>query len=123
MANNEERFCNHCGSETLFFLESDLIWYCDECGNPFDSEPVMDMDSDEYQDALEEFEEEFGEAIYCRHCGNFITVEDALEDEICGICGEQIDEEQLENKGYSYDEEAGWIKDEEEADDEDDDER
>ena len=114
MANNEEKFCKHCGKNFLFFLQSDFIWYCDECDNPFDSNPVMDMDSNEYLKALEEFEEENGEAVYCKHCGNFITLDEALNEDICPICGDEIDSEQLEDKGYTYDEDKGlWIKDNE----------
>lgn len=74
MANNEERFCKHCNRERLFFLGSDLIWYCDECGN-------------------------------------FVSIKEALEWENCPICGEELDMEQLEKKGYAYDEAKGeWMK-------------
>jgi ribosomal protein L37AE/L43A len=118
MANNEERYCNHCERETTFYLGSDLIWECDDCGNPFGSQPIMDTDSQEFEDALEEFEEENGESIYCTNCGNFSTIKESLENEVCPICAEELDEAQLENKGYEFDEKkAEWFKAEEEDSD------
>lgn len=100
MANNEERYCEHCGRNTIFFLESDLIWYCDDCGNPYGSHPLIR--DEELEDELEEFEEENGPAVYCETCGNFVCVEDILEDAICPYCADDLDRE-LENKGYVYD--------------------
>ncbi|MBR3771847.1 MAG: hypothetical protein IKL07_06225 [Clostridium sp.] len=103
MPNNEERFCEHCNKKTTFFWESDLIWYCDECGKPFGSYPLIR--EEELEDALEEFEEHYGSAVYCGTCGNFVCVEDIIEDAICPYCADELDLE-LENKGYIYDEEA-----------------
>ena len=103
MANNEERFCEHCNKNTTFFLESDLIWYCDECGKPFGSYPLIK--DEELEDALEEFEEHYGPAVYCGTCGNFVCVEDMIEDAICPYCAEELDLE-LEEKGYLFDEET-----------------
>lgn len=100
MPNNEERFCEHCKRETTFFLESDLIWYCDDCGKPFGSFPLLY--DEELEVALDEFEEEFGPAIYCASCGNFVLVEEIIEDAICPYCAEILESE-LEDKGFVYD--------------------
>lgn len=37
MADNQEMYCRHCGKNTLFTLESDRLWYCDECENIYES--------------------------------------------------------------------------------------
>lgn len=111
MANNKECFCNHCNKETTFYLESDLIWYCDECDNPLDSFPIMD--DDELESELVEFEENYGEAVYCRTCGNFVLLEDILNEPICPYCTDELDIE-LERKGYTYDSDSdSYIKDRE----------
>lgn len=107
MANNEERYCEHCKRNTLFFWESDLIWYCDECGNPFGSHPLIR--DKELEEALDEFEEEFGPAVYCETCGNFVCVDEILEESICPYCADTLDME-LERKGYVYDDETETYK-------------
>ena len=113
MANNEERFCNHCKKETTFYQESDLIWYCDECENPYGSEPLSDMNSDEFNENLEAFEEENGPSIYCKICGNFIPIESILSTDCCPVCSEEIDESQMEEKGYELNDDCEWVKIEE----------
>lgn len=104
MANNEERFCNICNRETLFTLGSDMLWYCDECDNVFESNHTMcEEDIDEL---LLEFEEENGESVLCKSCNNFVVVESVLEEGICYICQNDLDDE-LTEKGYIYNEEEG----------------
>lgn len=46
MANNREMYCEHCGRDTLFFQESDMLWYCDECDHVYGSIP----DDDDFWD-------------------------------------------------------------------------
>lgn len=113
MANNEDRYCNHCKRETTFYQESDMLWYCDECENPYGSEPLLDINSDEFEELLEEFEENNGPSIYCKNCGKFITIESAISDNCCSTCGEEIDESQMENNGYVLDDNCEWVKIEE----------
>lgn len=100
MANNEERYCKVCGRTTLFFLESDLLWYCDECDNVFGTNDTVE-ESD-----FDEFEDEKGESLVCPSCKNFVAVKDVLGDGMCPICLEELDNE-LEAKGYTYDESKG----------------
>lgn len=101
MTNNEERFCNICNKYTLFILESDLLWYCDECDSVFGSNSTWDKD--ELDEAIKEFESDNGDAILCSHCNNLVAIKKVLDDGICLICGEEVDEE-LEKRGYIYDE-------------------
>lgn len=98
MANNEERFCEVCGRTTLFCLQSDLLWYCDECDNVWGTNNIVE-DAD-----FAELEDEEGIFLKCPLCNNFITIEDILDDGMCPICFEELDYE-LETRGYIYDEE------------------
>lgn len=86
MVNNQEFFCNHCRRNTTFYLESDLLWYCDECGNVLHSIPdEIEEDDDEY--FMDEMEQE---VIKCPFCNNLIA-EDELEDGyLCPICYEDL---------------------------------
>lgn len=97
MANNEERYCKVCRRITIFFQESDLLWYCDECDNVFGTNDTVD-ESD-----FDEFEGDNGESLICPSCKNFIVVEDVMGNGMCPICLEELDDE-LESKGYSYNE-------------------
>ena len=106
MANNEELYCNHCRKVTTFFLESDLIWYCDECDKPLHSYPILE--TDEIEEELQEFEEEYGLAVYCATCGNFVLIEDIDETQICPFCADDITPA-LEKHNLYYDEEKACI--------------
>lgn len=95
MTNNEERYCKVCGRETLFFLDSDLLWYCDECGSVFGANPKINQeDMDDY--FLEDNDEE---TLICKTCYNIILIEDVLEEGLCPICFNDLDME-LSEKGY-----------------------
>lgn len=97
MANCEEFFCNHCKRETMFFLQSDLLWYCDECENVLGSWPIE-----------EEFEEvdieEDVVVIKCPNCNNLVNVDELEGDYLCPICFEDLGYT-MEKMGYFYDEE------------------
>lgn len=109
MANNAEFFCNHCGHHTAFYLQSDLIWYCDICGHPLNSYP--ELDDTDIEEELSEFESEYGKAVYCRTCGNFIVLKDIDEAEICPYCADDISME-LERKHVHFDTKQGkFVKD------------
>lgn len=90
MTNNQEMFCRHCRRITMFTLESDLLWYCDECGNVFDSIPDG-FDEDDI------WEEIIGEVIKCPFCNNLIEVEKLEDGYLCPICFEDLSD-------YFYDE-------------------
>lgn len=82
MSNNQEFFCNHCNRNTIFFLESDMLWYCDDCGNVLDSLP---MESElEEDDTLIENEQSL--VIRCKGCNNVISVDSLVEDTLCPVC-------------------------------------
>lgn len=106
MANNQEFFCNHCKKTTLFFLESDLLWYCDECDNVLDSIPAEDIE-DEYEEELIEQASENDEVIFrCPHCRKLVSL-DTLEDGyLCPVCFDDLSD-RVDSLGYEYDEESG----------------
>lgn len=87
MANNQEMYCRHCKEMTLFFLESDLLWHCDECGNVYDSIP---------DDEIEEMEDGYfddydvGEVIKCPCCNNLIEMDDLEDGYLCPVCFEDL---------------------------------
>lgn len=84
MPNNQEFYCKHCGKETLFFLESDMLWYCDECGHVLDSIP-----DDEH-----EFEDEVDlPVVRCSSCNNLVRVDEIVDGQYCPICYEDLSEE------------------------------
>ena len=105
MTNNKASYCKVCGKETTFCLESDMLWYCDECEYVEDANIGFEND-EEFQEKLEEFEIENGEAIYCKHCNNFCILKDVLENGSCPICSEELESE-LDKKGYAYCEDSG----------------
>lgn len=56
MVNNRVMYCTYCKRATLFILESDLLWYCDECGNLAENQPYDEEEED--FDSKEDEEEE-----------------------------------------------------------------
>ena len=115
MSNNEERYCHHCNKETLFMWNSDRIWYCEECGKPYGSYPIMDMETQEFQDSLADYEEENGPSVYCTDCGNFHTVEEILDScfHLCPISGDDWNNcviGQMNQKGYVMNDTGEWKK-------------
>ena len=115
MANNQEMYCVHCRENTLFFLESDLLWHCDECGNVYGSIPAdedfedeeswdEDFEDEESEDEDyadedfwdEDFEDEelwdgdIGEVIKCRYCNNLVAVDDLVDGYLCPICFDDL---------------------------------
>lgn len=95
MVNNREMYCEHCKRTTLFFLESDLLWYCDECGNVAESHPYDESEEEEFESREEEEEE----MIRCPFCNNLIIIESLTDGVICPVCYEDLSGE-LESKGY-----------------------
>lgn len=98
MANCEDFFCNHCKRETMFFLQSDLLWYCDECGNVLGSWP-----DDEVEDTFWESDED-EIIVKCPSCNNIVNIDSLEGDYLCPVCFESLGDE-LEKLGYIYDEE------------------
>lgn len=105
MANTKEAFCKVCNDQRDFFLESDFLWHCDECENVEDANSGFE-DEEEYLEALEAFEDEYGEAVYCKSCKNFNVLENILEEGVCKVCFDELGSV-LEVKGYSYCDEKG----------------
>lgn len=101
MANCKYLFCGHCKCETLFILQSDLLWYCDECDNVSGSYPKDEID-DLYCD--EDFTLDDVDIIRCPECGKFINVYGLDNDYLCPDCFEDLGSE-LEKIGYVYNEE------------------
>lgn len=91
MTNNQEFFCNHCKRETLFFLESDLLWYCDECGNVLDSIPKEEQDSEDELGYELEIELDMP-VIRCPVCNNLVRVDEVVDGLYCPICFEDLSE-------------------------------
>ena len=96
MANCEEFYCNHCKCETVFYLQSDLLWYCDQCGNVLDSKPIENE-----EDELE-FYEDGTEIIRCPECGNLLDLNELEGDCLCPICYEDMESE-IEKRGFVFD--------------------
>ena len=104
MANCKEYFCNHCKCETMFFLQSDLLWYCDECENVLGS--CTDDNIDDF-----DFEEGDAELIKCPDCSHLVNIDKLDKNYSCPICFEFLGDE-IERKGYSYDDESEkYVKD------------
>lgn len=99
MVNNREEYCNICKKNTMFFLESDLLWYCDECGNVEGAIPFSDEEDENYS-MTDSDEEDFYEIsdgdensiiIRCPTCNNWIQFNmDDEEDVFCPICYEDL---------------------------------
>lgn len=106
MANNKEAYCTVCNSYETFFLESDMLWYCDECGRVEGTKSKF-RDEESFQEALEEFEDRYGEAIFCKSCNNFNALEGVVLEGVCGECFNELDESDFEEIGYVYCEESG----------------
>lgn len=89
MANNQEFYCNHCKKETLFFLESDLLWYCDECGNVLNStvDDDMELEFEEYEDMAKL------PVIRCPFCNSLVRIDEVENGRYCPICYEDLLEE------------------------------
>ena len=99
MANYEDYFCNHCKCTTTFSLQSDLLWYCDECDNVLGSCP--DDDTDDF-----DFEEINTEFVKCPVCNRLVNIGNLDEEYLCLNCATFLGDE-IEKKGYSYDDELG----------------
>lgn len=83
MANTQEMFCNYCKRETTFFLDSDMLWYCDECGNVHGSIPLEDID-DEYDNC------DSDDVIRCPLCHNLVNISELEDGYLCPICFEDL---------------------------------
>lgn len=119
MANNREMYCEHCRRHTLFFLESDMLWYCDECDHVYgsipDDEDFWDEDfaDDEDDEAFEEedlwgdenddeelededfWDDDFvdgdnTEVIKCRNCNNLIAMDELVDGYLCPVCFDDL---------------------------------
>lgn len=115
MVNNQEMYCEHCKRHTLFMLESDLLWHCDECGNVYGSIPsdwveeeefedygwsdsgddedidgedidVGDMDDEDYD--IEDID--VGDIMMCPLCNNLVAVDELVDGYLCPICLEDL---------------------------------
>lgn len=76
MANNQEMYCNHCRRVTTFYLDSDLLWTCDECDNVHGSLP-----SEENHSHI---------IVVCPNCGKELDHGDLDDDDNCPYCGYEI---------------------------------
>lgn len=92
MVNNQEMYCRHCKKNTLFYLDSDMLWYCDECENVYDSIPDDEINDEDYE------YDEIGEVIRCPYCNNLIETEDLVDGELCPVCFEDLSD-RLEEDG------------------------
>lgn len=104
MANNREFFCNHCGTHTLFFLDSDLNWYCDECGRRLDNNMQENEDNmlnmeDELE--IEEVEEDEEQIFRCPSCDTLISVETLVDGYLCPVCLADVSEK-VRSFGYFF---------------------
>lgn len=99
MANYQEMYCNHCKRNTTFYLESDLLWYCDECGNVYDSIPIEDIEDEE------DWEDTIGDVIRCPFCHNLIEVDELEDGYMCPVCFEELTNQLEELEEDDWDEE------------------
>lgn len=104
MTNNMEAYCKYCKENTLFLLESDLLWHCDECGNILDSVP---------EDEFEEYEDDMEQTIIrCPHCGSIFGIDEVVmeEDEMeCPICFDDITDYVGELRDSLEEEDEEWF--------------
>lgn len=84
MVNNQEMYCKHCGRNTTFYLESDLLWYCDECENVYGSIPVGDIEDEMYDEDM------IGVVIRCPYCHNLVEIDELEDGYMCPICFEDL---------------------------------
>lgn len=89
MVSIREMYCAHCKRIMLFFLESDGLWYCDECGN------VADSEENEEEIDLEEDEE----IIRCPFCDSLVSVDFWASEGKCPFCSAYLPEI-MENREY-----------------------
>lgn len=89
MSNNREFYCKHCGKETLFFQEPDMLWYCDECEEVLDSIPHSEDDELE----LDFCDELDFPVVRCPSCNNLVSSEDVVDGQHCPICYEDLSSE------------------------------
>lgn len=105
MSNNMEAYCRYCKENTLFILESDLLWHCDECGNILDSVP---------EEEFEEFDDfDIDETIIrCPYCGSIFALDEIIEDDgelECPICFDEITDYVNGERDSLEDEEEEWF--------------
>lgn len=91
MTNNDERYCEHCNRETTFYQESDLLWYCDECGNVYESTTILNKSKEELEEEKEDFEYLYGPSIRCPSCHNLVATNDLDDDRLCPTCFEILE--------------------------------
>lgn len=87
MANNQEMYCRYCREVTLFFLESDLLWHCDECGHVYDSVPPDEIEDEDFESY------DIGEIIRCPLCNNLIETGELVDGYLCPVCYEDLSDE------------------------------
>ena len=97
MVNNQEFFCSYCKKKTLFYMESDFIWYCDECDNPLGerieefTDDIIDFDEMDCMDDFENCEK----IIRCPYCKELIAMNELVDDNLCPFCMESIFDNRL----------------------------
>ena len=93
MTNNKKFYCNHCKKNTLFFLDSDMKWYCGECEMALNSLDGSTCDIFEFMDEELEYEEEFEQIFRCPHCKTIISEASVLDGYLCPVCLEDVSEQ------------------------------
>lgn len=93
MANNREMYCEHCGRDTLFFQESDMLWYCDECDHVYGSIP----DDDDFWD--DDFADDDDEELD----GEKFDDDDFWDDDFA-----DADDDELDDDDFWDDDFANW---------------
>lgn len=96
MSNNREIYCKHCGKETLFFEDSDMHWYCDECEEVLDSIPQGEDDELDLDCELDFCDELDFPVVRCPSCNNLVSAEDVVDGQYCPICYEDLSKELAE---------------------------
>lgn len=101
MANNQEMYCKHCKKYTVFLLESDWRWYCDECGNAYGSIPSERMGEEDYfeDDGQIEYEDyDAGKIVMCPLCNNLIEIDELIDGCLCPVCLEDLSDQLKDNE-------------------------